>query len=724
MPSSSNRFKILLDSVQKTDPENWINFTPTTQRHEVYRSLLTQFSEGVLKLVKTAKDYVDTVYAQYGPTYTISVEWQEYNYSTDSYDTIYSLGRLNLSDKYKRSRDYTEVGFEPTDFVMNLLNRDEIPTALQTLTDMDGDAITTFTDETHTVSLDDQIMDFVASFTMVGPANFVGSTYSPTTESTLYVPVPIFNSELSNDKIITVLDISSGWLDFVPDMQIQFNMDGDVTIELTVDIDIEYREPSASTGYTLDGTSDVSLIYVKNDGSEVVVDSDTLPASDPSSPWPSVTLTGGTISLSGIVEGDELKFYLKLEDLTGSNPPNIQITGDASADITQSTTYEHTDCEVMFPWEVFLRLCQKITGRNDCLRSEFFGRTDGEVYTYGSDGEGAFYALTSVKLLRGFPLASNPINADLMGVFKAYDKMLLLGLGIVYDSGTPYVMIEKLEDFFDDSSSVTTFTVAEPGINWESAIKYMWGNVRAGYTNYKFNTNPALNSPHTPRHFVIPYMSEFVEKQYDAQCPFIVSGHLIELLRRERYDQANNKDTQYDEHLVVMHLKRDGGGGFERELDDDFSAVSNIDNETTNYNLHLTPARNMLRHAPLLLAGLAKRIIDTPAMTDFLRYMSGEGNTDAETTITGDTLVPEDDDLTRAMAAEVDTNTPFFDASEMGVCQVKVSKTQRELIKEGITEQVTITDGDDTYTGFIESIKEIDLVRGIAELKFLNNTDL
>ena len=91
MPTAPNRFQILLDSVQKTDPENWINFTPTTERHEIYRSLVTQFSEESVRLVKTAKAYVDSVYAQFGPTKTITVEWLEYNYLTERYDSIYSL---------------------------------------------------------------------------------------------------------------------------------------------------------------------------------------------------------------------------------------------------------------------------------------------------------------------------------------------------------------------------------------------------------------------------------------------------------------------------------------------------------------------------------------------------------------------------------------------------------------------------------------------------------
>ncbi len=719
MPESKNRFQIKLDDTVYTDPENWINFTPTTERHSIYRTLLSTFSEGSVKLIKTAKNYVDSVYANYGPSQTITVKWLEYDYLTDTYDEIYALGSLNLSEKYNRSRDFTEVGFEPVDFVMDLLNRDEIQAALQTLTDMDNSAITTFTDETHTVTLDNQIIDFAANFEMVAPTNFVGSTFSPTDEDTLYVPVPIFNSEITNDKLVTILDISSGWLDFVPDNQLSFNQNGDVSFILTASITIEYREPGAGEGYTLDGTSLVSLIYVKNNGSEVTIDSDTLPASDPSSPWPSITLTGSTIALSGIIKGDELKFYLKLESLTGSNPPNILIQGSASAKILQSTTYPDTTCEIMFPWEVFLRLCQKITGRNDCFRSAFFGRTDGEVKTYGSDGAGAFYAITSTKLLRGFPIATNPINTNLMAMFKNMDNIFLLGLGIVYESSVPYVSIEPMTTMMASGASVAiTWEADYPGIDWESAIQYIWGNVQGGYSKYKLEQKPVHGSPHSPRQYNIPYLSEFSKKSFNGKCNFIASGHLIEQLRRDRYDENNQKDSTYDDDLIIIHMKRNGGGSFERKKDEDFSAVTNIDNPTTQYNLNITPARNVLRLAPLLLAGLQKRIT-FGGFTEYLRYQSGEANTDAETTITGDTMVPEGDDLTQAMAAEVDSSTPLFDASEIGNCQVTITKAQRVLIKEGFLDKITVTDAGVSYTGFIELIKEVDLNKSIARIRFL-----
>ena len=723
MPQPTNRFQLKLNNTQYTDPENWVNFTPTTERHEVYKTLLSTFSEGTVKLIKTAKTYVDTLYAQYGGAQTISVDWLEYDYSTNSYVSIFALGRLNLSEKYKRTRDYTEVGFEPTDFVMNILNRDEIKMDLQQLVDMDGSAVTAFTDETHTVTLPDQYIDFSARFKQSLPISFTG-LYQISDETLLYVPVPLFKKEIINEGLITVLDISTGFLDFVPDNQIMFNEDGDVVFTFTdLDILVNYFD---ATGYVMNGVSTVSLIYVKNDGAEVVLDSDTLPATDPDVSGESVTLSATTLALTGIEAGDELAFYLKFEDMEGSNPPKISATYSSNmpvTDIVQTTIYPDTTCEFMLPWEVFLRLCQKITGRNDCLRSSFFGRTDGEVYTYGSDGDGALYALTSPKLMRGFPLASNPINASLMDVFMNYDKLFLLGLGVTYESGVPYILIERLEHFFDGTSSATTFVAAYPGIEWSAAIQYLWGNVRGGYSKYKLERNPTLGSPHSRRNYSVPYQSEFITKQYEATCHFIASGHLIELLRRNRYEESNQKDLPYDEDLIVLHLKRDGGS-FEPVLAEDFSAVSNMDNAATNKNLHLTPARNLLRQAPLLLAGLAKRIIDTPAFTGLLRYQSGEGNVAAETTVTGDTLVPEDGDLTRAMANEVYSHTPLFDASEMGTCQVTITSAQRQLIKEGLLTEITVTDGNNTYTGFIESIKEVDLEKGIAELKFLSNTGL
>jgi surface protein len=721
MPQPKNRFQIKLDGVVKTDPENWISFTPTTQRHSVYRSLLTTFSEGKVKLIKTAKNYVDAAYALYGPTASIDVEWLEYDYATDAYVSIYALGRINLSEKYERSRNYTEVGFEPTGFVMNILNRDEVKTDLQNLFDMDGVAITPFTNETHTVTLSDQIIDYTAKFKH--PDGYMVQDYTPSgSPSTMYVPLPLFKQELANNNQVIVLDSTTGIQGTAPTInQLQFNEDGDVdmTFEYFTGADIYIYYGHLVNGYNISAISTVSLIYVLNNGSEVVLDTNTFPVSDPGRIFR--TLTVASLPLAGILAGEVIRFYIKLTNLNGTLPPQLGVFCDAETTIIQGTVYPDTTCKFMLPWEAFLRMCQKITGRNDCLRSTLFGRTDGEVKTYGTDGDGAFYALTTSKLMRGFPINGNPINADLMSIFRGYDKLLLLGLGVVYESGVPYVVIERLEHFMDGSSSVATFTAAYPGIDWTAAISYLWGNAKAGYSKYKLEKEPTISSPHSQRVYTIPFLSDMTSKVYDNTCSFISSGHLIEIIRRDRYDRGESKDGKYDEDLIVLHLKRNGGT-FERVLDTDFSVVTNIDNPTTNSNLHLTPARNILRQAPLLLAGIAKKIINA-SYTGYLRYESGTGNTEAQTTVSGQTLIDEGADLDRTQAGEIYSSTPLFDASEMGSCTVKITKAQRVLIKEGMTNMITVEDRDASYTGFIESIKEVDLEKGIAKLKFLSNTE-
>lgn len=727
MPQPQNRFQIKLDSTQYTDPQDWINFTPKTERHKIYRTLLSTFSEGRIRLIKTAKNYVDTSYDLYGPTATIDVEWLEYDYATDAYVAIFALGRLNLSEKYKRTRDYTEVGFEPTSFIMNILNRDEIVANLQDKVDMDGSAITAFTDETHTITVSDQYIDFAASFEHVGQP---GINYtSGASVSTLYCQLPLFTKEIVNEDIIEILDTNlpfdvPTYLTTTPaENQIVFLEDGDV--EMTFDwlTAGDIRTQMAQTGgWTLDASAVLGIYYKINDGTEQLITSATYLSTSPDSNPVIKDLTIATLSLSGISKGDAFKIYVKVTPFTGSNPPQILVSSIALTKITQTTTFDDTDCEFMFPWEILLRLCQKITGRNDCLRSTFFGRTDGEVKTYVSDGDGALFSITSPKLMRGFPLATNPINADLMTVFKGFDSLFLLGLGVVYESGVPYISIERLEDFMDGTSSATTFVAAYPGIDWTAATNYIWGNVKAGYSKYKLDRNPTISSPHSERVYTLPFLSDLISKEYKNVCPFIASGHLIELIRRDRYEDSTKKDGKYDDDLIVLHLKRNGGT-FERELDGDFSTVTNIDNPTTNSNLHITPARNMLRQAPLLLAGLAKKIINA-AYTGYIRYEAGTGNTEAETTVTGDTLVDEQENLSRAQAAEVYSSTPLFDASEMGSCEVTITKAQRILMKEGLLTEITVTDDGSTYTGFIESIKEVNLEKGTAVLMFLSNTGI
>ena len=815
MPDSPNRFKLLLDDTEYSDPENWSTFTPSTQRHPVYRTLLTQFSEGVVILLKDAKDYIDSIYALKGATQTIDVKWQEYNVTTGVYDNVYAIGRLDMMAKYERERDYTKVGFEPTDFISNFLNRDEIRLDLQKLFDIDGNAITPFTDEYHTIVLDAQTINKTLQVTET----------ESITDSFLYG----LNSDVSGGSKSIVVSIGEDTvvINELPDSFTQrdsfFYEDnttgisskvtpsegGSFTLELTYDIDLgmSLGISGEDNGYMVSGSFNLTVqlrIGTRNDTTlitdTVLVDSDTNAYSASGNISGVPNIAGSYSSAVTVEEGESIVCYASIV-ATNINGDGDAVSGDFAIErtfyfdsntwdlnITEVLNNADTNCNVMLPWEYLLRMCQQITGRNDCLRSEFFGRTDGEVYTYAGDGEGAFYAITTGGQIRAFPIADNPINSSFREGFNGLNALFLLGVGVTYESGVPYIEIEPLVNMMDKTTTVATFTAEDTGIKWRSATQYIWGNVKAGYNEYKNDDNWILGTPHSPRVYTVPYISNATDNEYLGSNEMSASGHLIENLRLNPYSLGTEKDTDYDNKLFVIHCKRDGAGGYERVTNDGFSLIAGLSNSTTQYNMNITPARNIIRHAPMILCGLAKRILETSTFNEYLDFQSGEANYGVRTIKGGapgsiyidavvssgtinafqdiyfgsetgtvifvslpnvivsislddiatsgsfntptssgtysnardiGNVIYEDDDLTISQAA-ADDQLPLFDASEMGVCTVKITKAQRQLISEGLKGQINIIDGDNSYSGFIEEIKEVNLNENIAEIKFLS----
>lgn len=730
MPDQKPRFKILLDNVQKTDPEDWGKFTPTTQRHPIYRTLLSTFSEGTLKLIKTAKDYVDTVYSEKGVSQPISVKWTEYDYETDAYEEVFAIGRLNLANgKYKRKRTVTEVGFEPTDFVMDLLNRDEIETSLQELVDFSGDAITTFTDEYHTVEVSAE----ATKLTGVINAFKQNENLNQATITDRYLQIGLDSYTLNQFSFPEIAaEFKSGSPAAVGD-QIDATENKTLRAQIDYNLEVAFRIVEL-VSLTYSQTMTINFKYQINGGAAQTIATVSETASG-SGDYNFIDNLIGTFDADlELTIGDTVRFYIEFAVTSSTLNENVnyyyEVDPTAFDFSIRNLAAEEaaTDCNVMLTWEFLLRLCQKVTGVNDCLRSNFFGRTDGEVHTYASDGEGSLYGISNVKQLRGFPIASNPIRSSLMHAFRQLDSIFLLGLGITYESGTPYISIEKLSDFMDNDTVLFTVNALDPGIEWESAISYIWGTVKCGYKNFKNDETATLASPHSPRQYIIPYLNQAVNAEYNIQAEIIASPHLIENLRTlYKYADDNLKDTNYDENLIILSLKRDGAGGYEMKYDSDFDSITGIptitDKVTPLYNNDITPARNIRRHAPLLQAGLAKRIINDGSFNEYLRFESGEGNLSVITDKAGEAYTIEEDQNLSRTDLTTDLQNELFDASELGTVQAKLTKAQRQLINEDITKSIAIVSDGVTYKGLIESIREVSLIENIAEIKFLNTTD-
>lgn len=750
MPESVKRFQMLFDDVEVTDPLNWPSFTPEESIHRVYKTIFVQFTEQRVVLIKDAKTAADAAYDENGVAANIEVKWKEWNSSTQSYDTVYNIGKLSFKPgHYRRLREKTEVKFEPAGFITQLLARDEIKSNLQELTDMEGGAITQFTNETQSIELDAQTLisyyEREEEFQLYHDT--IENQYTPDGEK-YYLGI---------DQV-TLFDPIRNEIDEVN--SVAFNLENDVAgVEKIIEpgegtfggtFDVEYNidvfliiQPYQNTWQFTNLTGVFRLVFeIFNDDDSsyqrFVIDTvsfdETHSATDGlTNPYnieenisgsyegPSITISNGRYAKffieAEIVESDTLDSLLtdkKYQYYT----PQLDIT------ITKTSVLPATTAEVMLPWEYFLRICQKITGRNDCLRSPLFGRTDGEVYTYSEDGEQSLCAITNVKQVRSFPLSKGPIKSSLREGYKVYDALFMLGLGITYESGVPYILIDKLENFYDSGTIVMTLSAEDPGINWEPALNYVWGTVKSGFRNFKNKSNFTLNSPHSTREYSISGLDHLISKQYNAECEAILSGHLIEDFREQSYLTASKKDLDsLDEKLVIIHVKRSEGGGFERVKAENFNNVTNLDNSSTQYNLELTPARVLMNHAPMLLAGL-NRSIGSSGQNQFLKFQSGEANTDVTTQLTGESAtIEEGGDIDRDMLP-AGKDVPLFDASFLGTFTAKLTKAQRALFRDGFTGMIQVQDADSVYLGFYAGKRDMDLVNQKSEIKILRKSNV
>lgn len=722
MPESVKRYKLLFDDVEVTDPLNWPSFTPLQRTHEFYKTVFTEITERKVILIKDAKAAADTAYENDGVAASIDVKWQEWNDATSSYDNAYSLGKLSFKPgHYRKMREETEVKFEPVGFITRLLARDKITCDLQDLTDISGDAITSFSSETENVSIESYLLKKTAEC-RDRSVTTINQTVGTTSD---YVTMPIRYSEIEGSLGIEIIEIDDGaFYNSVPDNNVKFLENGDLSVRLDVYL-----------GYILDSTANIGaqikILYQLNSDSPVVLASDEILVTEVLTNVVDTLSYTNSFSISGVSITDTFKIYARIDNTGAANlevsavfvnnveeDNSLPYTDYPGVSFNQDTSYQTTTITGMLVWEYLLRICQKITGRNDCLRSPLFGRTDGEVYTYSEDGDWSMLLISSVYLLRGYPIASFPLQDTLRDAFHELDCMFSIALGITYESGVPYIKIDREKNFYDSDTVVMTLSAKDPGIEWEPSINHIWGTVKSGFRNFEEKDTGTLGTTHSTRQYSIAGLDEVIGREYNIESEWIASTHLIEALRRKRYNTNATKDEDFNKKKVVLHVKRDGGGGYELVLDENFASVSAFDNSDTAYNLHLTPARLTMNHAPLLLSGIL-RTLNSSGDKSFLKYQSGTGKTSVTTRIDGDggVLNEEEDHDTDELTNG--NNEPLFDASFLGTFTAKTTRAQRALFRSGFTGVIQVQDGDDLWLGFLYEKRDRDLVNQESEIKIL-----
>ena len=141
-------------------------------------------------------------------------------------------------------------------------------------------------------------------------------------------------------------------------------------------------------------------------------------------------------------------------------------------------------------YEAFLRVVQQLTGVDDCLRSDTFGRTDTPIHTYSTDG-------IILHLLKGRFLRDNsdmPFPVSLKDLFESVNSMYNIGLAV--ESGN-VVRIEKIDYFFQNTVILDISDIVTPEITTiEVSPEDIYKQIQVGFDkfgNQKDVTNDVSN---------------------------------------------------------------------------------------------------------------------------------------------------------------------------------------------------------------------------------------
>ncbi|MCL2289164.1 MAG: hypothetical protein FWC34_00435, partial [Bacteroidetes bacterium] len=210
---------------------------------------------------------------------------------------------------------------------------------------------------------------------------------------------------------------------------------------------------------------------------------------------------------------------------------------------------------------------------------------------------------------------------DLVDNFNAIDN---IGYGSEKgNDGRNYVRVERWQWFYNDEVLVE---INAPAVDDHVLKGNFWSRLKTGYSRYidesEFN---AVDAFHTEREYTtgVP-----LESEKDVVCDLIACPYLIELTRRQQFDENQNNEQhtrnwRFDNSTFVLALQRATTTGAIIEVEQGVEDTDGtIISPETMTNVRISPGRNAIRWA--------ERFFEINSRRDRLEFASGAGNTYAK----------------------------------------------------------------------------------------------
>ena len=407
------------------------------------------------------------------------------------------------------------------------------------------------------------------------------------------------------------------------------------------------------------------------------------------------------------------KTRTSLHSLTSFDGESISsFSGDHGESYSLSVTKTEIDnfteeatslCDVMLVWEVALRLAQKIIGRDDCLRSTLLGRENGESFTYDADGELSYLAFTVGGLMRGGSKTEYPIRISLDELFDILNAITPVGLDIEYINDEAFLVIEKVEYFYDNQNGVTWDIDPPESLRFVTANDRRYGKVLSGYRQYE-KTNEDTGGVsyeetlHADRSWITG-LDKVTRNAYNIRINAIASSQLIETIRSNPITDLTN--DQFNKEILLLQLSRSGATW---SIDNSYVSETGVNNPASQKNYKITPGRCILNHLKLINGCLNSEYKYKEA-TEIgfsgwapINYQVGSGNSGASVRLSG-----EDSEILENADLSAGVEPIFYDKNiEVGT---SITEDLYENIKNNLNKWVRIKYNGSSYYGYIDEIQ-------------------
>lgn len=320
-------------------------------------------------------------------------------------------------------------------------------------------------------------------------------------------------------------------------------------------------------------------------------------------------------------QGDRYVLVYNITSTPALNVATFVLTQDTETFFTMSgsVTCEATPVDAYLIHEALSRVTEAIT--NNCVRvkSEFYGRTDSQPFSFLADGCGGLRMITSGLKIR--QAEEDKCFVSLKDLVEGLLPIDNIGMAIEPDTipGKSLLRIEGLDYFYQDVELLRLDAV--PRVTGEVEESRHYARIEVGYPKWEVQRVNGLKEFNSTREYRTSI--DTLQNTLDLKSNFVTGSYPIEITRQQSFAITGAADTTYDNETFLIALFRGGYAYSELQVEQgNILHDQNIFSPQTIYNWRLRPIANLMRWYRSIAAGYPN-IVDTD---NKLFFNSGTGN--------------------------------------------------------------------------------------------------